>query len=147
MQLSFSAITTNGRDGNLGIYSVVSIANGGKRFHPNSTNYRRILCDNRSSKSGIVYTYGGKIDYIKLRAALEKQAATQFGDCWFFDHSRSAQQLNPGLTGEYHMLKFAPPDGPQVLSPMSYLRRRCLIGIDHIYLLLNTDSSKSACFP
>ncbi|KAI9995396.1 hypothetical protein PInf_012457 [Phytophthora infestans] len=56
---------------------------------------------------------GGKIDYIKLRSALEDQASTQFGDCWFFDQNPSAQRVNPALTAEYHMLKFAPPDGPQ----------------------------------
>ncbi|KUF75779.1 hypothetical protein AM587_10015879 [Phytophthora nicotianae] len=59
---------------------------------------------------------GGKIDYIKLRAALEEQASTQFGDCWFFDQNPSVQRLNPALIAEYHMLKFAPPDGPQVLQ-------------------------------
>ncbi|KAL4151963.1 hypothetical protein PRNP1_008899 [Phytophthora ramorum] len=71
---------------------------------------------------------GGKIDYIKLRAALEEQAATQFGDCWFFDQNPSAQRLNPALTAEYHMLKFAPPDGPQFqvsLFPMKKYSCHC----------------------
>ncbi|KAG3119664.1 hypothetical protein PI124_g2154 [Phytophthora idaei] len=71
---------------------------------------------------------GGKIDYIKLRAALEEQALTQFGDCWFFDQNPSAQPLNPALTAEYHMLKFAPPDGPQFqvsLFPMKKYNCHC----------------------
>ncbi|TDH65128.1 uncharacterized protein CCR75_007338 [Bremia lactucae] len=111
---------------------------------------------------------GGKIDYIKLRAALEEQASTQFGgrhvksrkhhwsaplneqnttwggagaemyliadccrvltDCWFFDQNPSAQRINPALTAEYHMLKFAPPDGPQFqvsLFPMKKYSCHC----------------------
>ncbi|KAG6609757.1 uncharacterized protein IUM83_00700 [Phytophthora cinnamomi] len=71
---------------------------------------------------------GGKIDYIKLRAALEQQAMTQFGDCWFFDQNPSAQRLNATLTAEYHMLKFAPPDGPQFqvsLFPMKKYSCHC----------------------
>ncbi|KAF4150510.1 NYN domain-containing protein [Phytophthora infestans] len=71
---------------------------------------------------------GGKIDYIKLRSALEDQASTQFGDCWFFDQNPSAQRVNPALTAEYHMLKFAPPDGPQFqvsLFPMKKYNCHC----------------------
>ncbi|KAG7387208.1 hypothetical protein PHYPSEUDO_014600 [Phytophthora pseudosyringae] len=87
---------------------------------------------------------GGKIDYIKLRAALEEQASTQFGGkralslskrvrrdaayCWFFDQNPSAQRLKPALTAEYHMLKFAPPDGPQFqvsLYPMKKYGCHC----------------------
>ncbi|KAE9028388.1 hypothetical protein PF010_g1848 [Phytophthora fragariae] len=71
---------------------------------------------------------GGKIDYIKLRAALEQQAMTQFGDCWFFDQNPSAQRLNATLTAEYHKLKFAPPDGPQFqvsLFPMKKYNCHC----------------------
>ncbi|ETL42265.1 hypothetical protein, variant 2 [Phytophthora nicotianae CJ01A1] len=71
---------------------------------------------------------GGKIDYIKLRAALEEQASTQFGDCWFFDQNPSVQRLNPALIAEYHMLKFAPPDGPQFqvsLFPMKKYNCHC----------------------
>uniref|UniRef100_A0AAV1VLH6 NYN domain-containing protein n=1 Tax=Peronospora matthiolae TaxID=2874970 RepID=A0AAV1VLH6_9STRA len=71
---------------------------------------------------------GGKIDYVKLRSALEEQALTQFGDCWFFDQNPSAQRVNPALTAEYHMLKFAPPDGPQFqvsLFPMKKYGCHC----------------------
>ncbi|CAI5728729.1 unnamed protein product [Peronospora destructor] len=71
---------------------------------------------------------GGKIDYVKLRAALEEQALTQFGDCWFFDQNPYAQRLNPALTVEYNRLKFAPPDGPQFqvsLFPMKKYNCHC----------------------
>ncbi|EGZ28414.1 hypothetical protein PHYSODRAFT_322084 [Phytophthora sojae] len=71
---------------------------------------------------------GGKIDYIKLRAALEELAKAPFGDCWFFDQNPSAQRLNASLTAEYHRLKFAPPDGPQFqvsLFPMKKYSCHC----------------------
>ncbi|KAL3673340.1 hypothetical protein V7S43_001056 [Phytophthora oleae] len=71
---------------------------------------------------------GGKIDYIKLRTALEVQASTQFGDCWFFDQNPSAQRLNPALTAEYNRLKYAPPEGPQFqvsLFPMKKYSCHC----------------------
>ncbi|CAI5704696.1 unnamed protein product [Peronospora effusa] len=71
---------------------------------------------------------GGKIDYVKLRAALEEQASTQFGDCWFFDQNPSTQRLHPALTVEYNRLKFAPPDGPQFqvsLFPMKKYNCHC----------------------
>ncbi|CAH0477219.1 unnamed protein product [Peronospora belbahrii] len=71
---------------------------------------------------------GGKIDYVKLRTALEEQASTQFGDCWFFDQSPSTQRFNPSLRLEYNKLKFAPPDGPQFqvsLFPMKKYSCHC----------------------
>ncbi|CEG39639.1 NYN domain, limkain-b1-type [Plasmopara halstedii] len=71
---------------------------------------------------------GGKIDYTKLRATLEELSSNQFGDCWFFDQSPSASRAYSAMTTEYHMLKFAPPDGPQFqvsLFPMKKYSCHC----------------------
>ncbi|CAI5712827.1 unnamed protein product [Hyaloperonospora brassicae] len=107
--------------------STLSTASPTLAAEPSGPSRTALIIDGSYAMIG-ARSLGGKIDYVKLRSALEEQAMTQFGDCWFFDQNPSAQRANPALTAEYHMLKFAPPDGPQFqvsLFPMKKYSCHC----------------------
>ncbi|TMW68823.1 hypothetical protein Poli38472_006291 [Pythium oligandrum] len=57
---------------------------------------------------------GGRIDYVKFREVLERQAACRFRECWFFDQEPIRHKSpTQGLSAQYTALKLAPPQGPQ----------------------------------